>query len=244
MKMLKHRGRHLHFLFLYINNYHYMMKPFKQHILEKLKVSVNLKIDTRDDDTVKELYGNAEDNEKFKKYLQDCLKRDKYDIPIRNIEFIHDNVMILHDSICRMLCKFSKDDTYIGLYNRIIDVLKEKHFITEKLKVSSNNFKDNKEYKDKTNRVTYYNAYNYHSEILEVDSMDLFMDYWYHFLESEDDALKENLELHWDDIYLDSDKEDVYVLDSNTGDIITYSHKENPRTFYNTYNRIIEYFGE
>lgn len=222
------------------------MKKINTYIIEKLKVSANLKIDTRDDDTVKELYGNAEDNEKFKKYLQDCLKRDKYDIQIHNIEFIHNNVMILHDSICRMLCKFSEDDTYIGLYNRIIDVLKEKHFITEKLKVSSKNFKDDKnnEYKDKTNRVTYYNAYNYHSEILEVENIDLFMDYWYHFLEGEDEALKENLNINWNDIYVDHDAHDVYVLDSNTGDEITISYDENPRTFYNAYNRIIEYFED
>lgn len=40
--MLKHNGGHLHFLFLYINNYHYTMKSFKQHILEKLKISKTL----------------------------------------------------------------------------------------------------------------------------------------------------------------------------------------------------------
>lgn len=119
-----------------------------------------------------------------------------------------------------------------------------KSTILEKLKVSSNNIKEYKEYKDKTNQVTYYNAHKYHSHILEVDNMDLFMDYWYHFLESEDDALKENLGIHWDDIYLDYDGQDVYVLDNNTGDEITKSYDENPRTFYNTYCRIIEYFED
>lgn len=118
-----------------------------------------------------------------------------------------------------------------------------KEHIFEKLKISSKNIKDyNKEYKDKTNKVTYYNAHNYHSIILEVDNVDLFMDYWYHFLESEDEALKENLDLHWDDIYVDCDPPDVYVLDNNTGDEIMRSYDENPRTFYNAFNRIIQYF--
>lgn len=118
-----------------------------------------------------------------------------------------------------------------------------KSIILEKLKVSSKNIKEyNKEYKDKTNKVTYYNAHNYHSHILEVDNVDLFMDYWYHFLESEDIALKENLDLHWDDIYVDYDAHDVYVLDNITGDEIARSYDENPRTFYNAYCRIIEYF--
>lgn len=120
-----------------------------------------------------------------------------------------------------------------------------KQHIFEKLKVSSKNIKDyNKEYKDKTNKVTYYNAYTYHSIILEVDNVDLFMDYWYHFLESEDDALKENLELHWDDIYVDYDEHDVYVLDKSTFDEIVRSYDENPITFYKAYNRIIEYFNK
>lgn len=118
-----------------------------------------------------------------------------------------------------------------------------KDIVLEKLRITKNSNIE-KEYKDKTNRVTYYNAHNYHSHILEVDSMDLFMDYWYHFLESEDEALKENLDLQWDDIYLNCDGQDVYVLDNNTGDEITCSYDENPRTFYNTYNRIIEYFDK
>ena len=112
-----------------------------------------------------------------------------------------------------------------------------KEHIFEKLKVSPN-----KEYKDKSNKVTYHNAYSYHKYILDADSMDLFMDYWYYFLESEDEALKENLDLHWDNIYLDSDGPDVYVLDNNTGDEIICSSYEEPRTFYNVYNRIMEYF--
>jgi hypothetical protein len=116
-----------------------------------------------------------------------------------------------------------------------------KQHILEKLKISSNNIKY-KEYKNKTNRVTYHNAHSYHSTLLEVDNIDLFLDYWYYFLESEDEALKENLDLHWDDIYVDYDTHDVYVLDNSTGDEITRSYDENPRTFYNVYCRIIEYF--
>ena len=117
-----------------------------------------------------------------------------------------------------------------------------KEHIFEKLKVSSNSINTHTEYKNKTTKVTYYNAYNYHKYILVVDSMDLFMDYWYYFLESEDEALKENLNLHWDDIYLDFDAPDVYVLDNNTGDEIIRSSYNNPKLFYNVYNRIIEYF--
>ena len=117
-------------------------------------------------------------------------------------------------------------------------------YLIEKLKVSSKSTNVHTEYKNKTNKVTYYNAHNYHKYILDVDSTDLFMDYWYYFLESEDEALKENLDLHWDDIYLDSDGPDVYVLDNNTGDEIICSSYEDPRTFYNVYNRIIEYFEE
>jgi hypothetical protein len=116
-----------------------------------------------------------------------------------------------------------------------------KSVILEKLRITKNSNIE-KEYKDKTNKVTYYNAYNYHSTVLEVDNINLFMDYWYYFLESEDEALKENLDLHWDDIYLDYDAHDVYVLDNSTGDEIAISYDENPRTFYNVYNRIIRYF--
>ena len=117
-----------------------------------------------------------------------------------------------------------------------------KEHIFEKLKVSSKSTDVHPEYKNKTNKVTYYNAHNYHKYILVVDSMDLFMDYWYYFLESEDEALKENLDLHWDDIYLDFDAPDVYVLDNNTGDEIIRSSYNNPKMFYNVYNRIIAYF--
>ena len=117
-----------------------------------------------------------------------------------------------------------------------------KQHIFEKLKVTPKSATDHKEYKEKTNKVTYYNAYNYHKHILDADNIDLFMDYWYNFLESEDEALKENLNLHWDDIYLDYDVQDVYVLDNSTGDEITCSSIENRRSFYDVYNRIIEYF--
>lgn len=315
------------------------MKTFKQHILEKLKVKTNKNSDPRDYETVDMLSKNALDKRKFLEYLQDCLKRDKYYIQSYNFEFSNNKVMYYYDKYMRSLCnysvndtyielydriidalrenlfiteklkvrtdtnvksdyrdderlgdmsnlatgnnflyyvydclkrdkakdgiyfgptkdviriisgklkrkiKYSPDETYIELYDRILDVLREKHLIAEKLKVSTNNYKEyNKEYKDKTNRVTYYNAHSYHSNILEVDNIDLFMDYWYYFLESEDEALKENLNLHWDDIYLDYDAHDVYVLDNSTGDEIVISYDENPRTFYNIYNRIIRYF--
>ena len=72
-----------------------------------------------------------------------------------------------------------------------------KQHIFEKLKVTPKSATDHKEYKEKTNKVTYYNAYNYHKHILDADNIDLFMDYWYNFLESEDEALKENLNLHY-----------------------------------------------
>ena len=117
-----------------------------------------------------------------------------------------------------------------------------KQHILEKLKVSSKSADVHKEYKNKTKEVTKYNAYKYHKYILDLDSIVLFMDYWYYFLESEDEELKERLDIHWDDIYLDYDIQDVYVLDNSTGDEITCSSIENRRSFYNVYNRIIEYF--
>ena len=119
-----------------------------------------------------------------------------------------------------------------------------KQHILEKLRVSSKSDNARKEYKDKTNSVNKYNAYNYYTTILNVDNIDLFMDFWYHFLESEDEGVKEKLDLYWDDIYLDYDAQDVYVLDNNTGDEITRSTIGDRRTFYNVYNRIMEYFEE
>ena len=116
-----------------------------------------------------------------------------------------------------------------------------KQHIFEKLRVSSKNGNIHKEYKDKTNNVTKSTAYKYHKYILDLDSIVLFMDYWYYFLESEDEELKERLDIHWDDIYLDYDVQDVYVLDNSTGDEITRSSIENRRSFYDVYNRIIEY---
>ena len=117
-----------------------------------------------------------------------------------------------------------------------------KQHIFEKLKVTPNSATVHKEYINNTKEVTKYTAYKYHEYILDLDSMVLFMDYWYYFLESEDEELKEHLDIHWDDIYLDYDVQDVYVLDNSTGDEITSSPIENRRTFYNVYNRIIEYF--
>ena len=117
-----------------------------------------------------------------------------------------------------------------------------KQHILEKLKVTPNSATVHKEYINNTKEVTKYTAYKYHEYILDLDSMVLFMDYWYYFLESEDEELKERLDIHWDDIYLDYDAQDVYVLDNSTGDEITCSSIENRRSFYDVYNRIIEYF--
>ncbi len=117
-----------------------------------------------------------------------------------------------------------------------------KQHIFEKLKVTPKSATVHKEYINKTKEVTKYTAYKYHKYILDLDSMVLFMDYWYYFLESEDEELKEKLDIHWDDIYIDYDNQNVYVLDNSTGDEITSSPIENRRTFYNVYNRIIEYF--
>ena len=117
-----------------------------------------------------------------------------------------------------------------------------KQHILEKLKVTPNSATVHKEYINNTKEVTKYTAYKYHEYILDLDSMVLFMDYWYYFLESEDEELKERLDIHWDDIYLDYDAQDVYVLDNSTGDEIICSSIENRRTFYDVYNRIIEYF--
>ena len=119
-----------------------------------------------------------------------------------------------------------------------------KQHIFEKLRISSKSDNIRKEYKDKTNSVNKYNAHNYYTTILNVDNIDLFMDFWYYFLESEDEGVKEKLDLYWDDIYLDYDVQDVYVLDNNTGDEITSSTIGDRRIFYNVYNRIIEYFEE
>ena len=117
-----------------------------------------------------------------------------------------------------------------------------KQHILEKLKVTPNSATVHKEYINNTKEVTKYTAYKYHEYILDLDSMVLFMDYWYYFLESEDEELKERLDIHWDDIYLDYDAQDVYVLDNSTGDEIICSSIENRRSFYDVYNRIIEYF--
>ena len=119
-----------------------------------------------------------------------------------------------------------------------------KQHIFEKLRISSKSDNIHKEYKNKTKEVTKYTAYKYHKYILDLDSIHLFMDYWYYFLESEDEELKEHLDIHWDDIYLDYDAQDVYVLDNNTGNEITSSTIGDRRTFYNVYNRIMEYFEE
>ena len=116
-----------------------------------------------------------------------------------------------------------------------------KQHILEKLRINNSGNLE-KEYKAKTNRVTPKNVFKYSQELLYVSNIDLFEDYWYHFLEYEDEALKENLDLHWDDIYLDYDGRDVYVLDNNTGDEICCSYNEKPLTFYKTYNKILEYF--
>ena len=119
-----------------------------------------------------------------------------------------------------------------------------KQHIFEKLKVTSKSTTAHKEYKNKTKQVNNHTAHTYRNYILGLDSMDLFMDFWYYFLESEDEGVKEKLDLYWDDIYLDYDVQDVYVLDNNTGDEITRSTNEHRRSFYNVYNRIMAYFEE
>ena len=114
------------------------MKDFKQHILEKLKVNANKNHDPRDYETVDMLSANALDKRKFREYLQDCLKRDKYEIQSSDFEFHNTKVLYYYDKYLRSLCSYSVNDTYIDLYDRIIDTLKEDHFINEKLKISSN----------------------------------------------------------------------------------------------------------
>lgn len=218
------------------------MKSFKHHILEKLKVQTNINSNQQDDEPVGDLSDRYTGN-KFLEYVYDRFKQDNIKNGSRFYFGNTKDIITIFYKHYKKKVKYSEYDTYIEVYDRIIDTLRLHKFITEKLKVSSKNIKEyNKEYKDKTNRVTKYNAHSYHSIILEVDNVDLFMDYWYHFLESEDEALKENLDLHWDDIYVDYDAHDVYILDNNTGDEITKSYDENPRTFYNVYCRIIEYF--
>lgn len=219
------------------------MKHFNTYLIEKLKVSTNSKIDPRDDNTVGKLYGNDEDKENFQKYLHDCLKRDKYDIQTYNINFIHDRVMFYfsQDQISIILCPFSNDDTYIELYNRIIDNLKEKQFITEKLKVSKDNIK---EYTFKTNKINTNNTYKFDNYYLGNTTMDLFEDYWYCMLENEDQAFVENNNIHYDDIYLDYDCENVYINDNNTGDEILISERGSAYSFQGAYDTILEYFED
>lgn len=218
------------------------MKSFKHHILEKLKVQTNININQQDDEPVGDLSDRNIGN-KFLEYVYDRFKQNNIKNGSRFYFGNTKDIITIFYKHYKKKVKYSEDDTYIEVYDRIIDTLRLHKFITEKLKVSSNNLKEyNKEYKDKTNKVTKYNAHSYHPIKLEVNYVDFFMDYWYHFLETEDEALKENLELHWDDIYVDYDAHDVYILDNSTGDEITKSSNENPRTFYNAYCRIIEYF--
>ena len=111
------------------------MKDFKQHILEKLKVNANKNHDPRDYETVDMLSENALDKRKFREYLQDCLNRDKYNMQSSDFEFHNTKVLYYYGKYVRSLCSYSVNDTYIELYDRIIDTLKEYHFINEKLKL-------------------------------------------------------------------------------------------------------------
>ena len=117
-----------------------------------------------------------------------------------------------------------------------------KQHIFEKLKVTSKSTTGHKEYKNKTKQVNNHTAHTYRNYILVLDSMDLFMDFWYYYLERDDEVIKEKLDLHWDDIYIDYDNQNIYVLDNNTGAEIIRSSYDDPKMFYKVYNRIIQYF--
>jgi hypothetical protein len=116
-----------------------------------------------------------------------------------------------------------------------------KQHIFEKLKVSKDNFE---EYTFKTNKVNRGNTNKFNSYFLGNKTMDLFEDYWYCMLQEEDQAYVENNNIHWDDIYLDYDGEDVYINDNNTGDEILISVRGSAYSFIGAYDKILEYFED
>lgn len=210
-------------------------------IHEKLKVrtDINVKHDHRDDERLGDLSHLATGNN-FLYYVYDCFKRDN----VKNgSNFVFgpwkDVISIIYKKFKRKIA-YSPDETYIELYNRILDALREKHFITEKLKVTKNNYK---EYTFKTDKVNINNTDKFNDYFLGNKTMDLFEDYWYCMLQDEDQAYVENNNIHWDDIYLDYDgKSTVYINDNNTGDEILISKQGSAYKFIWAYDAILGYF--
>lgn len=226
----------------YIELYDRIIDALRENlfITEKLKVQIdkNIKNDHRDDEVLGDLSHLGTGNN-FLYYVYDCLKRDKakdgiYFGPTKDV------ISIIRGKLKRKI-KYSPDETYIELYDRILDVLREKHLIAEKLKVSTNNYK---EYEFKTDKINTNNTHNFHSYFLGNKTMDLFEDYWYCMLENEDQAYIENNNIHYDDIYLDYDGEHVYVYDNNTGDEILVSELGDAFSFIAAYRKILDYFEE
>lgn len=217
------------------------MKHLNTYLIEKLKVQTNknIKNDQRDDELVGDLSHLGTGNN-FLNYVYDCFKRDK----VKNGSNFYfgptkDVISIIYKKFKRNI-KYSADETYIELYNRIIDVLREKHFITEKLKVSANNYK---EYTFKTNKINFDNVETFNNYFLGNTTMDLFEDYWYCMLQEEDQAYIENNDIHYDDIYLDYNGA-VYVYDNNTGDEILRSLRGSAYYFIGAYDTILKHFEE
>lgn len=222
----------------YIELYDRIIDELKKDnfIHEKLKVRTDINSNQQDDEPVGDL-SDRDTGNKFLEYVYDCLKRDKakdgiYFGPTKDV------ISIIRGKLKRKI-KYSPDETYIELYDRILDVLREKHLIAEKLKVSTNNYK---EYTFKTDKINTNNIHNFHSYFLGNKTMDLFEDYWYCMLENEDQAYIENI--HYDDIYLDYDGEHVYVYDNNTGDEILVSELGDAFSFIAAYREILDYFEE
>jgi len=208
-------------------------------IHEKLKVrtDTNVKSDYRDDERLGDMSNLATGNN-FLYYVYDCLKRDKakdgiYFGPTKDV------ISIIRGKLKRKI-KYSPDETYIELYDRILDVLREKHLIAEKLKVTKNNYN---EYEFKTDKVNINNTDIFHSYFLGNTTMDLFEDYWYCMLENEDQAYIENNNIHYDDVYLDYNGA-VYVYDNNTEDEILESTQGNAYSFIGAYRKILDYFED
>ena len=224
----------------YIELYDRIIDELKKDnfIHEKLKVRTDINSNQQDDEPVGDL-SDRDTSNKFLEYVYDCLKRDKakdgiYFGPTKDV------ISIIRGKLKRKI-KYSPDETYIELYDRILDVLREKHLIAEKLKVSTNNYK---EYTFKTDKINTNNTHNFHSYFLGNKTMDLFEDYCYCMLENEDQAYIENNNIHWDDIYLDYDGEHVYVYDNNTGDEILVSELGDAFSFIAAYREILDYFEE
>lgn len=228
----------------YIELYDRIIDALKEEhfITEKLKVrtNINVKHDQRDDELVGDLSHLGTGNN-FLNYVYDCFKRDKVKDGGSGFYFgpTKDVISIIYKKFKRKI-EYSADETYIELYNRILDVLREKHFITEKLKVSANNYK---EYTFKTNKINFDNVETFNNYFLGNTTMDLFEDYWYCMLQEEDQAYIENNDIHYDDIYLDYNGA-VYVYDNNTGDEILRSLRGSAYYFIGAYDTILKHFEE